>query len=87
MCLVAALGVLVVDLPFPRSFGLKALLLDVTINLIELMDESVELLLLLPEGSLVGVEAHLEPALALIFFLLVTGLLVPHHYRSMVVLP
>lgn len=41
------------------------------------MDESVELLLLLPEGSLVGVEARLEPALALIFFLLVRGLLVP----------
>lgn len=52
MCPIAALGELVVDLPFPRSFSFKALLFDVIINPVEFTDESVELLLLLSEGGL-----------------------------------
>lgn len=63
------------DLPHPRSFSLKVLLLDVTVNLIEFIDGSIKLLLLLLEGGLAGEDVGL--ALALIFFLLVRGLLIP----------
>jgi hypothetical protein len=56
-------------------FGLKALLLVVVVNPIEFVDESVELLLLFPEGGLMGEDVSL--ALVLIFFLLVGRLIVP----------
>lgn len=81
---VAALGELVMDLPCPRLFGLKALPLDVAVNLVEFTDECVELLLL-PEGGYTGEDVSL--VLALILFFLVRGLLVPHHCRSVVVSP
>lgn len=74
-CVIAAFGELVMDLPHPRPFSLKVLLLDVTVNPIEFIDGSIELLLLLLEGGLAGEDAGL--ALALIFFLLVRGLLIP----------
>ena len=57
------------------SLGLKALLLDVVVNSIELTDKSTKLLLLLPKGGLAGKDMRL--VLALIFFLLVGDLVVP----------
>lgn len=74
MCLVAALNEQVIDLPCPRFLGLKAFLLDVIVNPIELTDEGIKLLLLLPEGGLSGEDARLT--LALVLFFVVRGLLV-----------
>ena len=76
---------LVVYLPCPRYFGLEAFLFDVIVNLDEFTDESVELLLLLLEASLMGKDARLT--LALVFFLLVGGFLVAHRSRSMTASP
>lgn len=54
MCLISALGELVLNFFRLWSFGFKALLLDVAINPIELTNKSIKLLLLLPEGGLAG---------------------------------
>lgn len=82
---IAALGELVMDLPFPKLFGLKELPLDVAVNPVEFTDECIELLLLLPEGGCAGEDASL--VLAPVLFFLVRGLLVPRHCRSVAVSP
>jgi hypothetical protein len=74
LCPIASLGELVIDLPRPRYFDLKALLFDVSINLVKFTDEGVEFLLLLLEPRLTGEDAR--QALTLILFFLVRGLLV-----------
>jgi hypothetical protein len=72
---VTTLGKLVVNLLRLGPFGLKSFRLDVAINSIELIDKSVNLFLLLPEGGLIGEDARL--GLALIFLLLDGGLIIP----------
>lgn len=75
MCHITALDELVVNFLCSRPLSLKALLLDVAIDLVEFTNESNKLLLLLLVGGLADEGARL--ALALIFFLLVGGLIVP----------
>lgn len=64
---IAALSDLIANLPRPGPFSFEASLLNVVINPIEPLNECVELLLLLSEGSLAGEDARL----ALVFFFLV----------------
>jgi hypothetical protein len=66
---------MIVDLSCPRSFDLMALSLNVVIDLVKFSDEGIMFLLLLREVSLVGEDAR--PTLALVFFFLVRGFLVP----------
>lgn len=75
MCPVVALDELVAHFSHLWSLGFKASSLDVIVNPIELLDESVELLLLLPKGGLIGENARL--ALVLVLYFLVRGLLAP----------
>jgi hypothetical protein len=60
---VTALSELVAYFSHPRSFGFEASPHDVTVNSIELLDKSIELLLL--QGGLTGEDAHLTLALVL----------------------
>jgi hypothetical protein len=71
----SALNKLVINFLCSGPFDLKAFLLDVVVNSIELTDKSIKLLLLLPKGGLAGKDMRL--VLALIFFLLVGDLVVP----------
>lgn len=71
----SALNKLVINFLYSGPFDLKAFLLDVVVNSIELTDKSIKLLLLLPKGGLAGKDMRL--VLALIFFLLVGDLVVP----------
>lgn len=57
--LVATLGDPITYLPRLKFLGFKAFLLDVAVNPIELLDEGIELLLLLPERGLTGEDACL----------------------------
>jgi hypothetical protein len=66
---------MIVDLSCPRSFDLMALSLNVVIDLVKFSDEGIMFLLLLREVSLVGEDVR--PTLALVFFFLVRGFLVP----------
>jgi hypothetical protein len=72
---VTALDEMIVDLSCPRSFDLMALSLNVVIDLVKFSDEGIMFLLLLREVSLVGEDVR--PTLALVFFFLVRGFLVP----------
>lgn len=51
---VGPVGELIIDFPHPRSFGLKALSLDVSINSVELSNEGIKLLERADRGSLHG---------------------------------
>lgn len=75
---VAALDEMIVDLSCPRSFDLMALSLNVIIDLVKFSDEGIVFLLLLREVSLVGEDVR--PTLALVFFFLVRGFLVPQAF-------
>lgn len=71
----SALNKLVINFLCSGPFDLKAFLLDVVVNSIELTDKSIKLLLLFSKGGLTGKDVRLT--LGLIFFLLVGGLVVP----------
>jgi hypothetical protein len=76
---VAAFNDLITYLPCSGFLGFEASPLDVAVDPVELLDESVELLLLLPEGGLLGEDARLT--LALVLFFLVGGApCLPLHY-------
>jgi hypothetical protein len=64
---VAPFGKLIINLQRPRPFGLKALPLDVAVNSIELSNEGIKLLLLLPEASFMGKDPRLVLTLVLLF--------------------
>jgi hypothetical protein len=66
LCALATFSYLTANLTRSGPFGFKASLLNVVVNPVEPLDECVELLLLLSEGSLAGEDAHLT--LALVFF-------------------
>jgi hypothetical protein len=63
---VGPLGELIIDFPHPRSFGLKALSLDVSINSVELSNEGIKLLRLLTEARFIGEDPRLVLALVLL---------------------
>lgn len=83
---VATLGDPVTYLPRLKFLGFKAFLLDVVVNPIELLDEGIELLLLLPKRGLTGEDA----CLTLVCWYSSSRLgdsLSPHHCRFMVESP
>lgn len=85
MCLVAALSELVTHFPCSGFLGFETFPLDVVVNPIELLDEGVELLLLLPKGCLMGEDARLT--LALVLFFLVGDSMSPLPLSFLVALP
>jgi hypothetical protein len=72
LCLIVALNELVTHLPRPRFLGFEASPLDVAVNSVELLDESVELLL-------AGKDVCMT--LVLLLFFLVGIPCLPRHYH------